>query len=215
MKFIASALLLSTSLFLTGCVTGTRHLDNIQVPQHSSGKTAGGDVYIASILDSRKFEQSPSTPSTPSVKGNLSSTSKETLATLIGRQRNGYGAAMGDVALPNGVTIQDLTRKLLTEGLESRGYKVTDDPNAPHRVSVDVEKFWAWFSPGFVAVSFEANLQTRIEFQQGSTTKTIEVAGYGINKGQVASNENWELALRRAFEDFLSNLDKSLDQQNL
>lgn len=202
------------ALFLTGCVTGTRNIV-LTPPDYINEKSKSGPIYIAIIEDEREFEQKPRSPFTPSVKGNLSSTSKEKLSTLIGRQRNGYGAAMGDVALPEGVTVQDKVRELITKGLEGRGYKVVDDENSPNKISVDIEKFWAWFSPGFWAISFESNLQCKIDFEQPSGNVTLDVAGYGINKGQVASDANWELAYQRAFLDFLKNLDATLDSQSL
>jgi hypothetical protein len=200
---------------LTGCVTGTRSLDNLQIPELRSVERSVGEVYIARIDDARVFEENPRSPSTPSVRGDLSSTSQETLATLIGRQRNGYGAAMGDVALPQGGTVQSVVRELLVEGLESRGYTVVEDQSSPMRVYVDVDKFWAWFSPGFAMVSFESNVQTSIEFEQPAGTRNFIIEGYGINRAQVASNANWELAFQRAFEDFLNNLDQQLSENGL
>lgn len=199
---------------LTGCVTGTRNID-LATPDYSNEKNVTGAIYIAVINDKRGFEQKPRDPSTPSVKGNLSSTSKDKLSTLIGRQRNSYGAAMGDVALPEGVTVQDKVRELLTTGLESRGYEIVDDKNAPNQVEIDVEKFWAWFSPGMWSVSFESNLHCKIDFELPSENMTIDVTGYGINKGQVASDANWKLAYQRAYLNFLENLDKLLDAKGL
>ncbi len=212
-KMKLTALLLVVAL--TGCVTGTRSLQNLNVPDYENDKTASGTVYIKAITDNRTFEQKPKSPSTPSVRGVLSETPKEKLSTLIGRQRNGYGAAMGDVALPEGVTVQDKMRELLTEGLESRGYTVVDDQNANHQVSVDIEKFWAWFTPGFASVGFESNVQCTIDFESASGEKTVNVEGKGNNRGQVASNANWELSFKRAYLDFLKDLDKTLDSNGL
>ncbi|RBP51731.1 YajG family lipoprotein [Arenicella xantha] len=199
---------------LTGCVTGTRNID-LDIPQYSNEKNVTGAIYISEIHDKRAFEQKPRAPSTPSVKGDLSATSQDKLSTLIGRQRNGYGAAMGDVALPEGQTVQDKVRELLTIGFESRGYNVVDDENAPNHVTVDIAKFWAWFSPGMWSVSFESDLQTQIEFDSSSENVTVDVTGYGINKGQVASDANWKLAYERAYLNFLENLDKLLDEKGL
>ncbi len=210
-----SALLLLSTFIFTGCVTGTRNLENLQVPEYSNDKNASGNVYIAQVSDNRVFQHKPDSPSIPSVKGDLKATSKETLATLIGRQRNGYGAAMGDVAMPEGETVHDAVRELLTEGLESRGYTVVDDKSAPNKVTVDINKFWAWFSPGFTSVSFESDVQCEIDFVQSSGNQKFSVKGYGLNKGQMASNANWELAFQRAFQDFLENLDKTMDSSGL
>lgn len=209
-----SFLILLNSLVLTGCVTGTRVID-APSPEYSNELSASGTVYISSIEDSREFEQKPSSPSTPSVKGDLSSTPKEKLSTLIGRQRNGYGAAMGDVALPEGVTVSDKVRDLLTTALTSRGYKVVDEKDADNKMSVDVKKFWAWFSPGMWSVKFESNLQCEIDFQGPSKNVTLDVSGYGINKGQIASDANWKLAYNNAYVNFLENLDELLDAKGL
>ena len=202
------------SALLTGCVTGTRNVD-IAPSKYTNDKTASGQVYIAVVEDKRAFEAKPASPSTPSVNGDLAKTSKDKLATLIGRQRNGYGMAMGDVALPKDQTVQTEMKALLKEGLESRGYTVTDNKNAPIKVNVDIEKFWAWFSPGMFAVSFEADLACSIAFTDTKGNQTFKVVGYGLNKGQVASDANWALAYQRALDDFLKNLDKTLDDAKL
>ncbi len=195
---------------LTGCVTGTRIID-IQPPEYTNDKSVTGTIFIGAIEDKRKFEESPKNPSMPSVKGNLANTTQEKLSSLVGRQRNGFGAAMGDVALLEGVSIQDKVRELLSVGLESRGYEVVDDANATTNVSVDVNEFWAWFSPGFASISFESKLQCNIEFKDPEGNVSFDVSGYGLNKGQVASNANWELAYQRALLNFLDELDKKLD----
>ena len=207
-------LFLVATFTLSGCVVGTRNID-LAVPAYDSGQSASGTVYINTVTDNRVFEQQPSNPSTPSVDGNLSSTPKAKLATLIGRQRNGFGKAMGDVALPKGMTVEDKVRELLTQALASRGYEVVDDKNAPNQISVDIEKFWGWFTPGMWAISFEANLQCNIDFAGPGAKRTFDVTGYGINKGQIASDENWQLAYQRAYENFLQNLDAVLDESGL
>ncbi len=207
-------LLVLVACVLGGCVTGTRNIA-INVPDYADEKKASGNVYIGAVNDNRQFEQKPSAPSTPSVKGDLNTTSKDTLSTLIGRQRNGYGAAMGDVALIEGVTVPDRVRALIAESLESRGYTVVDDKNSPNKVTVDIAKFWAWFSPGMWAVSFESEVECGIEFDKNGTKKSFDVRGYGVNKGQVASDANWDLAYQRAFENFLENLDASLGKEGL
>jgi uncharacterized lipoprotein YajG len=206
--------ILVATLFLTGCVVGTRNID-LAVPDYQNDKSSAGNIYIGIIEDSRAFEIEPDSPSTPSVDGDLLTTSKEALSTLVGRQRNGYGAAMGSVALPDGGSVQQEVRELMKEGLESRGYTVSNDENSSIKVSIEVKKFWAWFSPGMWAVSFESQLECKLVVESESGKKEFNVSGYGINKGQVASDDNWKLAYQRAFSDFLTNLDKTLDESGL
>lgn len=198
---------------LSGCVTGTRNI-NLAVPEYANDQTATGTLRIGMIEDNRGFEQDPPDPSTPSVKGDLASKTPAELETLIGRQRNGYGAAMGDVALPEGQTVPGKVRELLSQALEGRGYTVTD-ADAPTEVTVDIQRFWAWFSPGLFTVSFESVVETVLTFRRDSEETSVTVAGYGLNKGQVASDANWALAYERAYADYLKNLDAALDAKGL
>ncbi len=206
--------LICVIFILNGCAAGTRNIE-LNSPSYSNEVSASGNIIIGNIQDKRVFEAAPKSPSTPSVDGDLAKTSKETLSTLIGRQRNGYGMAMGDIVLPNGDTVQEVTRKLLTTALESRGYNVVDNKTDAYNLTVDVNKFWAWFSPGMFSVSFEADIQCTVHFDNGTTKRSLDVSGYGVNKGQVASNANWQLAYERAFQDLLKNLDKILDSEGL
>lgn len=203
------------STLLSGCVLGTRNIDLAPPQGYTNEFSSEGNVYIDLIDDKRLFERSPRKPSTPSVDGDLDTTPKAKLSSLIGRQRNSYGMAMGDVALPEGGTVQDEVREILTKAIESRGYKVVNDKNAPIRVSVEIEKFWAWFTPGFIAISFEANLQCKVIVVTKLDRHIFNVKGYGINKGQIASDANWKLVYDRAFLNFLTEFDKSLDEKGL
>ena len=212
MKSIAKLCFLSTLLLLTACVTGTRNV-NLEIPAHSSSKTGAGAVQIVSITDSRVFEQKPKSPDTPSAKADIATLSAETKATMIGRQRNGYGGAMGDVALPAGSTVQSEVKKLIATGLQNRGYVVSE--NSENKLSIDIEKFWAWMVPGFISVGFESEVTTALTLSNGTDTKTVKVAGVGNNEGQVASDANWRLTYSRAFENFLSNMDSALEDLGL
>ena len=207
-------LFICVTLLLAGCVTGTRTIE-LDVPEYSSDKTGSGDIYIGLIDDKRVFEVKPRSPSTPSVKGELASLSKEQLSSLIGRQRNGYGGAMGDVALPEGGSVLEEMRDLLTSGLEGRGYNVVNDENAPTKMTVNINKFWAWFSPGFASVSFETDLQCDVNFIGDLGDRSLDIRGYGLNKGQVASDANWQLAYRRAFVNFLEHFDSVMDAEGI
>ena len=202
-------LALGFSLLGSGCVAGRRTVD-LPVPTATSLPASKGTVAINSIVDARHFENEPSEPSTPSIDGDVKSLSAEQLSVFIGRQRNGYGHAMGDIALPAGETVQARVKELITQGFARRGYTITTDVSADNAVDVKIDEFWAWFSPGFAYVSFEARVYCTVTVKRGGSTQTFSVQGYGSNHGQVASNENWQLAYTRAFEDFLAKFDQEL-----
>ncbi len=201
-------------LFSSGCVTG-RRVVSLTVPNAGGSSPTKGEIFLGSVQDRRIFENKPSQPSIPSVNGDARSLSDKQRASFIGRQRNGFGKALGDLVLPDGETVTNTARHLVEEVLRRRGYTVTPVATVPNSASVVVDEFWAWFTPGFASVSFEARVWCSITVNQNGTTKTFAVRGYGKNNGQVASDANWQLAYRRAFEDFLAKLDDELANAGL
>ena len=51
-------------------------------------------------------------------------------------------------------------KQMVTEVLEKKGYLVGVEENPDLVVDVEIQKFWAWFSPGMWTVSFEARFLT-------------------------------------------------------
>jgi hypothetical protein len=201
-------------MFSSGCVTG-RRVVSLSVPNTTGPSLSKGRIFLGSVKDGRIFENKPSQPSIPSIKGDALSLSEKQRDSFIGRQRNGYGKALGDMVLPDGESVTKTARRLVEEGLRHRGYTITQEATRQNSASVVVDEFWAWFTPGFFSVSFEARVWCTITVNHDGTTKTFAVKGYGRNNGQVASDANWQLAYKRAFEDFLPKLDDELTNAGL
>ena len=207
-------LALAFSLFGSGCVLGRRTVD-LPVPTATSLPASKGTVAINSIVDARHFENEPSDPSTPSVDGDVSTLSAEQRSIFIGRQRDTFGHAVGDITLPAGETVQARVKELIAQGFARRGYTIMTDASTDHAVDVKIDEFWAWFTPGFAYISFEARVYCTFTVKRGGTTQTFTVQGYGLNHGQIARDENWKLAYTRAFEDFLAKFDQELTKAGL
>ena len=208
-RLAVHALLAVTLLACGGCVVGRRNID-LEVPTAAKVVDGSkGSVSIVSVVDQRKFENKPSDPSTPSIDGDVSTMSQADQAKMIGRQRNGYGKAMGDIALANEQTVDGQMRLLLAEAFKRRGYSVTDAPSN-NKAEISIDKFWAWFTPGFFAVDFEANVSANMKVSLNGRSSQFTVDGHGKNTGQVASDANWKEAYKRAFDDFLTKLDAIL-----
>ena len=197
------------ALLASGCVTGRRVIP-LEVPEGGASSGERGEIFIGAIEDGRKFENKPTSPSTPSIKGNVDSLTPEQKQVFIARQRNGYGRAMGDVVLPDGQTVPERMRLLIKAGLASNGYKLTDDSAASTSATARVDEFWGWFTPHFATLSFEANVSATITIKRHGKTYELHPKGFGRNQGQVASNANWQVAYTRAFDDFLKSLDSEL-----
>ncbi len=209
MKNTSILISLTILALLSGCVTGRRTID-LGVPTLQIAEGQNGTVSIKTIEDNRTFENKPSSPSIPSIDGDVNSMSSAAKSKMIGRQRNGYGKAAGDISLPEGETVESKSLAMISEVFKARGYSISEDENSDFQLDVNINEFWAWFSPGMFSVSFEAKIECEISIVGSSKNETIKVEGYGINKGQVASDENWQLAYKRAFDDFYLKLDEAL-----
>jgi hypothetical protein len=192
----------------TGCVTGQRVIA-LNVPASPIVNADKGAISIAKVTDQRHFENQPAQASTPSIDGDVKTASRATLNKMIGRQRNGFGKAMGDVALAPPATVETQVQALVTEGLKRRGYTVVASPSGDS-ADVTIEEFWAWFRPGFAEIAFEAQIRTLVSITVSGQTRTLDVSGHGREEGQVASDEHWQRAYGLAYEDYLKNLDSSL-----
>jgi uncharacterized lipoprotein YajG len=197
-------------LLFSGCVVGRRSVSLTIPTAPSTGATSKGTVVINKIADTRRFQNKPTDPSMPSIDGDVNSISAEERKMFIGRQRNGFGKAMGDIALPAGQNVENRSFELLKEGFARRGYAVVAQGDGKDTVEVGIDEFWAWFSPGFATISFESRITCKLIVRRGDQTQIITVSGHGLNKGQVASDANWALAYTRSFDDFLKNLDTEL-----
>jgi uncharacterized lipoprotein YajG len=206
-----TALLALASLLFTGCVTGRRSFD-VPVAAASVGQSpaAKGTYSFAQVTDDRVFENHPSDPSTPSINGDVNDLSAEARDRFIGRQRNGFGHAMGDIVLPEGKTVQSKVEELLGQGLRAHGYVPAASGPGDLSLDVKVQQFWSWITPGFFALSFEARLRCEVDVRHDGTTKVLDVRGYALNHGQFAKNKNWQEAYEEAFADFLKDFDHQL-----
>ncbi len=198
-------------VLFTGCVTG-RRIVTLETPDIPAISSNGTTFRIVSVVDDRVFRNNPSDPSIPSIDGDVKMLGPEEKSSMIGRQRNGYGKALGDIALPDGESIINEVELLLKEGLDSIGYDAVDLPSEDLSVNVSVNEFWAWFGPGVFSLEFHARLKCTINFKGRDIEEEFVVGGEGVNVGQVASNENWKLAYTRAYEDFLKHFTLKVSQ---
>ena len=213
MRSIHVGVLVLAVLFSSGCAV-SRGSMTLDVPPATVASTDGKRVYLDEIVDNRVFEDAPGQPSTPSLKGgNASAQSADIKGRAIARKRNGYGMAMGDILLENNQTVVGVMRDLQREAFRQAGFHVVDTRGelGPDGMEVDTEiqKFWAWMTPGFWTLSMEAQVETVLTVQEGDASRTVEVRAYGINRGQTGREGNWAEAYNRVFEDYKTKLDQA------
>ena len=205
------------ALLMAGCATNRGYM-TLRTPEAAAGEQIAGKVaVIETVRDNRVFVVDPPEPSTPSIKeGKKYELDAEQRKKVIARKRNGYGMAIGDILLEDGSTVETLTRDLVEKGLRKRGYAIGNgDAAGAIRVKVDIAKFWAWFTPGFFSVAMEAQLETALTVTGAAADRKVDVAAYGINKGQSGREDNWRVAYDRAFADYMTKLDTALGNAGL
>lgn len=197
-------------LLVTGCATN-RSVIPIATPDTSITSGEKGSVYIAAVIDNRVFEEAPRDPSIPSLGfGGAAAATDAVKARAIGRKRNGYGKAIGDILLPEGQTVELLIREHAAKAFSDAGWKVVDNANADQAVSIHINEFWAWFKPGFWAITLNSKVNTTLVFVHPD--HQVPIALQVEDKRQLATDGAWreiiEMALqayRRKVSDAMSH----------
>ncbi|HYC55613.1 MAG TPA: flagellar biosynthesis protein [Candidatus Binatia bacterium] len=189
----------------SGCATSRGVLD-IRQPSLANPAT-GPAIKIVEVRDQRKFEVAPNQPSIPSLKdrdiGN-----KPLRSRAIARKRNTYGAALGDILLPEGRTVEQLTREALTAGLREGGIRVVEPGDVDYDSAVpfeaDIEKFWSWFTPGFWAITLEFQSEVRVSSAVAGLSPTaVTLHGAASDSGQAATGGAWQKVMNAGLADLV------------
>lgn len=193
-------------LALTGCATSRSEIKlNTPVVASTTSTTGSkGAVFIRTISDKRSFEQAPSDPSIPSLGFEGAAQASDALkGRAIGRKRNTYGKALGDVLLEDGQTVTSVVRENLVAAFTDAGYKVETDAMAaslPTVIDVEIRKFWSWFQPGFWAITLSADIQADLKLAGAAKPNTIDV--HVEDKRQTATDGAWMVIMQQALNDF-------------
>jgi hypothetical protein len=125
----------------------------------STQPDAGIAVILLPPVDARRFEVAPKVPSIPSLKEPTQITDPQITSRAVARKRNGYGMAMGDVLLTPPQTASSLVGDAVKAGLRDSGYRIVEagDPSyaAAPKVSVRINEFWTWITPGFGSIKLD------------------------------------------------------------
>lgn len=159
----------------TGCAA-TRSVVDLKPGEEINNPTDGQIVKLLSVEDKRVFEEKPRIPEIPSLDPEKIN-DPSIKARAIARKRNSYGAAMGDVLLPEGKTVALLMEKEVVNAFKEAGYRIAE-PNDPDYgiatpVQVDINKFWSWFIVGLARVGNQAEIRLEGELGKGTQAHVI------------------------------------------
>jgi hypothetical protein len=195
-KGFSKLVALCCCMMLAGCATSRSeialHSPRVVAPAATTNSEQRV-VVIGTITDERTFEEAPSDPSTPSLGfGGADKATADVKSRAIGRKRNGYGKALGDVLLQPGQTVESEIKENLTAAFMQAGYQVKDQADAgPSALVVDVhiKQFWSWFTPGFWAVTLSSNIATDLAFKGAQAP--MAVSSHVEDKHAAATESDW------------------------
>jgi len=146
--------------FMSGCAASRSTLD-VPAPQ-AQPSAARAFVKITEVRDLRRFEASRRIPRRRRSK-TLSRSgirpSRPRRLSQAQQHRQGGDA----IYLPGGRTVEQIVRATVSKALAEQGYAVVDGTsphfNSASPVQLDIELFWAWFTPAF------AQPQAQVQFR--------------------------------------------------
>jgi uncharacterized lipoprotein YajG len=154
-------------LTLTSCATN-RGVVRLDVPAPTMETPLNGKtVIINSVTDNRQFQENPKTQDIPSLGfGGAAGSSADIKKRSIGRKRNSFGKALGDILLEEGQTVETVITSALKRSFSEKGYKILEGQNQTDNtivVDASIEKFWAYMTPGFWAITLSSDISTDIQ----------------------------------------------------
>lgn len=161
---------------LSGCaVTRSEVKIGAQPVETAVPDAARAPIVIGSVVDARKFESAPKDPSIPSL--GTEGGGDDAKARAVGRKRNTYGMALGDVLLEPGNSVANVVRRQLTIALGQAGYRVVEAgaEKAAPVVDVSIHQFWNWITPGFWAITVSTLVATDFTVQGRAAPVSIVV----------------------------------------
>ncbi len=200
-------------LALGGCATSRAVLDVSAPSSTSVAQPNGKTVLINSPRDMRVFQIAPSSPDIPSLDPSEEQNDAIRLR-AVGRKRNTFGKALGDIILAEGKTVETLTSASIAQAFTDKGYRVITNRNEATNdtfvVEVIINKFWAWMNPGFWAITLSAEISTdlTIKSMEGREIKRVSVKA--SDNYQVATEGNWMEVIDNALHLFVDDLKSKL-----
>ena len=198
----------TSALLFTGCATKRGEVA-LQVPtvKAETAPSNGQQIYINSVVDKRVFEVKPPEPNIPSL--DPSEAQSDTIkARAVGRKRNGYGMALGDILLNEGQSVNSVVKNALTEAFVGKGYQVIENKEqiTPQTYIADVKiiKFWSWMNMGFWALTLSCEIETNVDIKQEGNPQTYSLHVKAADSFQTGMESNYIEVMQKALQQYIA-----------
>jgi hypothetical protein len=198
-------------LLLAGCALGRA---TVEIPQDRGPASATGPaVTFVKVTDTRRFEAAPRDPSIPSLQDAADIHNPAITSRAIARKRGSYGAAFGDIVLPEGQTAAGLVENAIARGFTRAGYRVVANDTTETGVipiEVQVEELWAWFTPGFAAIAVECKVRAAVSAPSTPFADRGVVSTRVRDTGFAATESMWVAIVQKALDDISNQVHQRL-----
>jgi hypothetical protein len=195
---------------MTGCATN-RSLVSIQQPASTQVQSNGKKVFIKVVTDNRQFQENPQTQDIPSIGfGGSTTSSDEAKKQAIGRKRNGFGKAMGDIFLDNGQTVETVIADALHQAFSSMGYDVIkteqDVSGETLVVTAAIRNFWTYMTPGMLAITLSCNISTEINGVMAGKQVSENITVRADGNYQMGTDGNFIEVVQQALSKYIEQV---------
>lgn len=202
------------ALLVSGCATTRSTFDIPTARKEAATAPAAVYVKLVSVTDKRVFDAKPANPSTPSLEHPEELKDPAITARAIARKRGGFGNAAADILLPPERTVAQVVTEAITDALRQRGYAVVE-AGAPQyanaiALSVEIQQFWSWFTPGFWTISIENESVVVLSGAPLFAGKEESVRGYAIVNTMAATDGEWQRTMQLGVQDLAEKVKAKL-----
>lgn len=205
MKRLMLVLFLLSTVFASGCAVTRSEVPSGVTKIESDTPDNGKQVVIRSVTDARRFEDAPKVPSIPTMNvDDISTVSADLKLRAIGRKRNGFGKALGDVLLREGESIDQVVSISLGNAFDELGYEVVKGGDAQKAIPVDVaiKKMWCWIELGFASGTHSCEVETEATLIDGDAKKTVTMQTRIDESVMVVTESDWTERMQEIAERY-------------
>jgi hypothetical protein len=210
--------LLLTTLFLTGCATGTARIrlidPNAPAPERWTSN------YVKEHLQHQVVEPPDDAPLFRLVKF----VDDRPRPDILGLKKNTYGMEMGNVALADDGDLEQIWLGHLVNTFAAAGLRLElahrgligeggSDATPVAHAQVELDSFWAEFMPGFWSVEARSDVRFELELIDPSTSAPIysqRFDGQGEVSGGAIFAQDFEESLNQAHRNSMHQLLEAL-----
>jgi hypothetical protein len=200
-------------LALSACAVGRSALD-IKSPQAANPADSRTLAKVTEVRDLRHFTTTAPDPSQHTLGSADDIRNATVTGRAIGRKRNGFGAALGDLTLPEGMTVSSLVKAAATAALQQRGYRVVEEGSAEAArafpVAIDVDQFWAWINIGFTELTMTHASKVVLKSNDLVQPSPKLVDARHEIKAVVGTESNWAITVNGGVSELVQQIQANI-----